>query len=142
MRTRPTRRQRIVCSRCRGRLALFVMQHFCARPSTASSRCAARVMVRSVAILSCALCGCVLIHAPDCQVSKQTEILKAYVLSLDVMHPPDYWEYATGILVIDPDGWDRAARCWKDEWGTSMTYEEFRFRCSVSTCLYPRGTVL
>lgn len=74
--------------------------------------------------------------------STQTEILKSYVLSLDVTHPPEYWEQATGILVIDPDGWDRSARCWKDEWGVPMTYEEFRFRCSASTCRYPRGTVI
>lgn len=74
--------------------------------------------------------------------STQTEILKSYVLSLDVMHPPDYWEQVTGILVVDPDGWDRASGHWRAEWGKLMTYEEFRFRCGASTCRYPRGTVI
>lgn len=77
--------------------------------------------------------------------STETEILKSYVLSLDVMHPPAYWEQTTGIMVLDPDGWNRDVlgnAAWEAEWAAPMTYEEFRFRCSASTCRYPRGTVL
>lgn len=76
---------------------------------------------------------------------QQKKILKDYVLSLDVMHPPSYWERCTGILVVDPDGWDRAVgnkKAWEEEWAVPMTYAEFKFRCSASTCRYPRGTLI
>lgn len=44
---------------------------------------------------------------------------------------PSEWETALGVIVLDPDGWDR--RNFADDWVKPLTEAEFRAKASVST---------
>lgn len=44
-----------------------------------------------------------------------------------------------GIVVLDPDGWDR--RNFKVSWAELITREEFENRVCHSTCIWPRGLI-
>lgn len=44
------------------------------------------------------------------------------------------WEKKTGILVVDPDGWDRENLA--DSWAELISERVFRSRCLVSTIVY------
>jgi hypothetical protein len=41
------------------------------------------------------------------------------------------WEIVLGVLVLDPDGWDRKQL--PESWAEFITEEQFRARCAVST---------
>ncbi|WP_308491052.1 hypothetical protein [Microbacterium terrisoli] len=41
------------------------------------------------------------------------------------------WELALGVLVLDPDGWDRQRL--EESWAEFITEGEFRARCMLST---------
>jgi hypothetical protein len=49
--------------------------------------------------------------------------------------PSDFWHvlYAinTGMIVLDPDGWDR--KHWEQSWGEPITWIEFQQRAAFST---------
>jgi hypothetical protein len=42
-----------------------------------------------------------------------------------------------GIVVYDPDGWDRSN--FDVSWAEKITEEEFNKRLATSTCLWPKG---
>ncbi len=42
-----------------------------------------------------------------------------------------------GLLVMDPDGWDR--RNFKASWAEKITAQEFEKRVCMSTCMWPKG---
>lgn len=44
---------------------------------------------------------------------------------------PSEWERITGIMVMDPDGWDRTK---PDDWFTPITEAEFNSKAAASTC--------
>ena len=46
---------------------------------------------------------------------------------------PEY----SGLIIMDPDGWDRRGEYWEASWGEKITREEFRRRASLSTCSMP-----
>ena len=47
---------------------------------------------------------------------------------------PNEWCLLTGIIVFDPDGWDRRGRDKFDEdWAKYLTFDEFMNKCSIST---------
>lgn len=50
----------------------------------------------------------------------------------NIKRTPAEWEKILGILVIDPDGWDRGPNFDKD-WAKPLTEEEFREKSDVST---------
>lgn len=50
---------------------------------------------------------------------------------------PSDWERILGIIVMDPDGWDRQGDFEKD-WFTPITKEEFMRKAAQSTCKYPK----
>jgi len=41
-----------------------------------------------------------------------------------------------GLVVYDPDGWDRRGGYFDASWAEEITEEEFKKRLSVSTCLW------
>jgi hypothetical protein len=41
------------------------------------------------------------------------------------------WAVLTGVIVVDPDGWDR--RNYEQSWNEPITLEEFRKRTFMST---------
>ncbi len=41
------------------------------------------------------------------------------------------WQYFTGVIVMDPDGWDR--RKFDKSWAEKITYAEFKHRVGRST---------
>lgn len=49
----------------------------------------------------------------------------------------DEWQEATGIRVLDPDGWNR--RDFERSWSERITVDEFRRRCWPSTLTDPKG---
>ena len=50
--------------------------------------------------------------------------------------PPEVWEWITGIIVMDDDGWNHGVEAIPN-WNTPITKEEFLQKCGVSTCQYP-----
>jgi hypothetical protein len=46
---------------------------------------------------------------------------------------PNEWQAHFGIVVYDPDGWNRKATDWQAEWNRPMTESEFRERATKST---------
>lgn len=46
---------------------------------------------------------------------------------------PDEWEEYFGIIVLDPDGWDRSAKDWNAEWNTQITATQFKNKAREST---------
>ena len=49
------------------------------------------------------------------------------------LRTPDAWSEYFGIQVMDPDGWNRAASNWQEEWNRPLTKAEFLSRADVST---------
>jgi hypothetical protein len=50
-----------------------------------------------------------------------------------IRQTPSQWEKYFGIIIVDPDGWNRKATDWAAEWGKPMTASEFRERADKST---------
>ena len=48
-----------------------------------------------------------------------------------VKKTPDEWCQETGIIVRDPDGWDR--RNFSEDWAIPLTWEEFVTKAMFST---------
>ena len=46
---------------------------------------------------------------------------------------PAEWCDELGVVVMDPDGWDRQAADWEAEWARPLTREEFERRLNRST---------
>lgn len=46
---------------------------------------------------------------------------------------PTEWELYFGIIIHDPDGWNRNAENWEAEWNTPITAAEFRSKAREST---------
>ena len=46
---------------------------------------------------------------------------------------PEHWCQLTGIIVWDPDGWNRSVEHFDKDWATPLTFEEFIHKCSYST---------
>lgn len=49
---------------------------------------------------------------------------------------PAEWCHETGVIVHDPDGWDR--RNFEKDWSIPLTWEEFSYKALMSTVEDPR----
>ncbi len=50
---------------------------------------------------------------------------------------PAAWSELLGMVVLDPDGWDRSGNFQKD-WERTLTMKEFFNKASESTCQYSK----
>jgi len=44
-----------------------------------------------------------------------------------------------GLVILDPDGWDRSPEGWEASWNERITRAEFDSRAAYSTCSWPRS---
>ena len=49
---------------------------------------------------------------------------------------PSEWEELLGIEIIDPDGWDRRAETFANDWKIPLTVREFLEKSDKSTCFF------
>lgn len=67
------------------------------------------------------------------------DIVQVVANRLEGKRTPDEWlatpDY-TGIVVLDPDGWDRSN--FEESWAEAITRDEFESRIGTSTCQWPR----
>jgi hypothetical protein len=52
---------------------------------------------------------------------------------MQIFLTPDSWCQLTGIVILDPDGWDRSAANFQDEWNKPLCFEEFYGKAVNST---------
>jgi hypothetical protein len=46
---------------------------------------------------------------------------------------PEEWCKLTGIIILDPDGWDRSAANFDNDWNKKIAFDEFYYKAAVST---------
>lgn len=54
----------------------------------------------------------------------------------ETLNTPDEWQKSEGVLVLDPDGWDRTD--FERSWSEPISRDEFMSRVMRSSCLFAR----